>query len=308
MKVYLSKISESWVVDRMREEWYNNNVAISVENPKHADLVWIISPWLWKKESRRILKTKTVICSIFHLEDKDFSDKNLKEFRKREAYVDCYHVISLKTKKDLEKITNKKIIHIPFWVNRDIWFDIKDKDVLKTKFNIPKESFVVGSFQRDTEGSDLISPKLIKGPDRFVKIVNEMNSQLENLTVLLTGKRRQYVISELEKKNINFSYLEMVDFNTLNELYNTLDLYIVTSRIEGGPQAIVECGITRTPIISTDVGIASEILHKNSIFNMNNFMKAKPNVEFAYKKSKELGIPEGFSEYIKVFNSLVGDS
>ena len=62
----------------------------------------------------------------------------------------------------------------------------------------------------------------------------------------------------------------MVDFKILNELYNCLDLYIVTSRIEGGPQAILECGITKTPIISTDVGVASEILAKESIFEMNN--------------------------------------
>ena len=305
MKVYLSKINESWVVDRMREEWYVNNAEVSVEDPKKADLVWIISPWLWKKESRKILKSKTVICSIFHLEDKDFSDKYLKEFRRREKYVDCYHVISLKTKKDLENITDKKIVYIPFWVNGNIWFDIEDKETLRDKYNIPRKSFVVGSFQRDTEGSDLISPKLIKGPDRFIKIVDQMNSEIDNLTVLLTGKRRQYVIAELEKLKINYVYLEMVDFKTLNELYNSLNLYIVTSRIEGGPQAIVECGITRTPIISTDVGIASEILHKNSIFNMNNYMNAKPDTDFAFKNSVKLDIPQGFNEYLEVFNSLV---
>lgn len=305
MKVYLSKINESWVVDRMREEWYLNNTEVSVEDPKKADLVWIISPWLWKKESRKILKSKTVICSIFHLEDKDFSNKYLKEFRRREKYVDYYHVISLKTKKDLENITDKKIVYIPFWVNGNIWFDIEDKETLRDKYNIPKKSFVVGSFQRDTEGSDLISPKLIKGPDRFIKIVDQMNSEIDNLTVLLTGKRRQYVIAELEKLKINYVYLEMVDFKTLNELYNSLDLYIVTSRIEGGPQAIVECGITRTPIISTDVGIASEILHKNSIFDMDNYMNAKPDVDFAFKNSVKLDIPQGFNEYLEVFNSLV---
>ena len=45
----------------------------------------------------------------------------------------------------------------------------------------------------------------------------------------------------------------------LNELYNILDLYLVTSRIEGGPQAILECAIIKTPIMSTDVGVASGI-------------------------------------------------
>ena len=36
---------------------------------------------------------------------------------------------------------------------------------------------LVGSFQRDTEGSDLISPKLIKGPDIFIEIVKNMYQQ-----------------------------------------------------------------------------------------------------------------------------------
>ena len=40
----------------------------------------------------------------------------------------------------------------------------------------------------------------------------------------------------------------MVNPSKLNELYNILDLYLVTSRIEGGPQAIMEASITRTPI------------------------------------------------------------
>ena len=305
MKVYLSKINESWVVDRMRDEWYENNQEDSVENPKEADLIWIISPWLWKKESKKYLKSKTVICSIFHFEDKDYSKKSMIEFKKREKYIDYYHVISLKTKEDLKKITDKEIFYIPFWVNGDIWFEIKDKLALRNKYKIPKNSFVIGSFQRDTEGSDLKSPKLIKGPDRLAKIINEMNTEYDNLTVLLTGKRRQFIISELEKMKIKYVYLEMVDFNTLNELYNCLDLYIVTSRIEGGPQAIVECGITRTPIISTDVGIASEILHQNSIFNMENFKDAKPEIDFAYNNSLQLKIPHGFNEFLKVFNSLV---
>jgi len=305
MKVYLSKINESWVVDRMRDEWYENNQEDSVENPKEADLIWIISPWLWKKESKKYMKSKTVICSIFHFEDKDYSKKSMIEFKKREKYIDYYHVISLKTKEDLKKITNKEIFYIPFWVNGDIWFEIKDKLALRNKYKIPKNSFVIGSFQRDTEGSDLKSPKLIKGPDRLARIINEMNTEYDNLTVLLTGKRRQFIISELEKMKIKYVYLEMVDFNTLNELYNCLDLYIVTSRIEGGPQAIVECGITRTPIISTDVGIASEILHQNSIFNMENFKDAKPEIDFAYNNSLQLKIPHGFNEFLKVFNSLV---
>jgi glycosyltransferase involved in cell wall biosynthesis len=305
MKVYLSKINESWVVDRMRAEWYEFNHNISTENPKDADLVWIISPWMWRKEKKKILKSKQVICSIYHLQDKDYSFKGLKEFQKRDEFVDFYHVISKKTGAELKKLTDKKIFYCPFWVNQEVFFEKKDKDSLRKKYDIPIKSFVVGSFQRDTEGSDLISPKLIKGPDRFAKIVKTLNEDNSNLRVLLTGKRRQYIISRLEEMNIRYVYLEMVDFNVLNDLYNTLDLYIVSSRIEGGPQAIVECGITKTPIISTNVGIASEILDTKSIYTMNNYSKAKPDVKTAYENSLKLSIPHGFTKFREIFESLV---
>ena len=72
-----------------------------------------------------------------------------------------------------------------------------------------------------------------------------------NLKVLLAGKRRQYVINELERHGIPYAYFKMASIKDLNELYNILDLYVVSSRLEGGPQAISECAITKTPIIST---------------------------------------------------------
>ena len=305
MKVYLSNINESWVIDRMRHEWYEHNKDISSQNPKDADVIWIISPWMWKKEPKKYLKLKKVVCSVFHIEEDDFSESGIKKFKKRDKYIDCYHVISLKTKELLESITEKEIAYIPFWVNSKIWFEIKNKIELREKYGIEKNSFVVGSFQRDTEGKDLISPKLIKGPDRLASILKKFNTEKKHLVVLLAGKRRQYIISKLEEENINYIYLEMVDFKTLNELYNTLDLYIVTSRIEGGPQSIVECGISKTPIISTDVGIASEILDEKSIFDMDNFLNAEPNIETAYKNSMKLSIPNGFVRYLELFKSLV---
>ena len=99
----------------------------------------------------------------------------------------------------------------------------------------------------------------------------------KNLKVVLAGKRRGYLIDRLTNANVPFKYFEMVDSNKLNKLYNILDLYIVSSRIEGGPQAILECSITKTPIISTDVGVASEILHKTSLYDARNFNKATTN-------------------------------
>ena len=53
MKVYLTKINESWIVDKMRSEFYSFNPEITTEKIKNADIVWVIAPWLANK-----LKTK----------------------------------------------------------------------------------------------------------------------------------------------------------------------------------------------------------------------------------------------------------
>ena len=127
----------------------------------------------------------------------------------------------------------------------------------------------------------MISPKLSKGPDRLIKIYSELNSSKDNLKVVLAGRRRQYIINELEKREISFSYFEDTNFESLNELYNILDLYIVASRFEGGPASIMESAINKT-IISTNVGIASEMIHPKSLFDMDNAHIAIPITDYLW--------------------------
>jgi len=305
VKIYLSKLNESWVVDRFRADWYLNNPSLSTENLKEADIIWIISPWTWNKISKKHLKRKKVVCSIYHIDFESFDEKEEQEFYKRDKYVHSYHVISKKTEEQLRSLTDKKITSIPFWVDQKIWKKLNNKNELRSKYGFNSNDFVIGSFQRDTEGKDLTSPKLIKGPDIFLEIVTNISLKNPNISVLLTGKRRNYLINNFEERNINYKYLEMVDLKELNELYNVLDLYIVSSRIEGGPQAIMECAITETPVVSTDVGIASEILNQESIYkSIEQFHKAQPNTEFALQKAKSFTIPKGMESYIKMFEEV----
>jgi glycosyltransferase involved in cell wall biosynthesis len=47
----------------------------------------------------------------------------------------------------------------------------------------------------------------------------------------------------------------------MRKLYHALDLYLVTSREEGGPLAILESLATGTPIVSTKVGLAPDLIN-----------------------------------------------
>ena len=98
----------------------------------------------------------------------------------------------------------------------------------------------------------------------------------------------------------------MPAIENLNELYNCLDLYIVTSRYEGGPQSIFECALTKTPILSTNVGVAPEVLSKDSIFEMENFSSATYDIEFALKSVQKYIIPNGFNDFNNMFKEVFG--
>jgi len=302
--IYINKADENWIVDRFIQEWCSYNSDYVTDNIEDADIVWIIAPWNLSSISTKILKEKKIICTIHHIDIDKFKGSEKREFYKLDQYVDIYHVISKKTSKTLQNLTSKSITYIPFWINQDTFYQINDKTKLREKYGIPIESYSIGSFQRDTEKKGYKRPKLSKGPDQYLEIAKHLNTTVKRLHVVLAGKKREYIISRLKKENINYSYFEMVDFSSLNDLYNILDLYIVASRVEGGPAAVLESAVSKTPIIATDVGIVSEILNPVSIFNMSNFKTAKPDVDFAYENSKKYQIPKGFDEFNTFFQSL----
>ena len=307
LKVYLTKINESWIVDKIRSEFYLSNPELTTDKLKDADIVWVIAPWLANKLKTKKFKNKKVLCSVYHLDETESSMEDIKNFKKFDQYVDLYHTISLKSKFQIEKYTNKPVIQIPLWVNSNDFYPIENKKELREKYELDNNDYLVGSFQRDSLGSDLTKPKLIKGPDIFLEVVKNLSYQNENLKVILAGKRRDYVIKNLLDLEIDFKYFEMAPTETLNELYNILDIYIVSSRVEGGPQAIVESAITKTPIVSTDVGVASQVLSSKSLFDSSNpdsFFSAKPDIQFANKKVKKYETPQGFKEFISLLSDL----
>ena len=199
MKIYLTNISESWIIDRLKHEWILNNKKINTRFPYLSQVIWDIAPWVTNVSFIEKYKNKKIIKSIYHIENSSHNSEEAKKIEDNDEYVDGYHVISPKTKEELSQITKKPIFYLPFWVNQNIWYYKKNKDELRIKYGFSNNDYLVGSFQRDTEGSDLISPKLVKGPDIFIELVKDLYSKNKALKVVLTGKRRGFVISELKK-------------------------------------------------------------------------------------------------------------
>jgi len=303
MKIYVFSSQENWICDRFTKEWNQFNSGITINNPYEADIIWLLSGWEWRTIPLSLLENKTVVTTIHHIDPIKVDQNFVNDFNLRDQITDFYHVPCERTQTQIEKYTKKPILNQQFWANQLMWFPIKNKDSLKSGLKLPLDKTLLGSFQRDTEGHDLKSPKLSKGPDIFCDIVERFHSENPDIEVILSGWRRQYVIKRLNDAGIKYHYFEWASFDVLNKLYNCLDLYVVSSRFEGGPQSIVECALTKTPIISTDVGFAANILAPESLYESHE-NTGKPNVEVAHKNIQEYIIPRGFEKFVDFFKTL----
>lgn len=303
MKIFVLKPNESWICDRLAWEYQKySKHNVSLRDFENADIIWLLAPWCWRHLPLDMLKKRFVVCTIHHEVPEKFNEARKNEFIMRDQFVDYYHVFNEKTKAFIKQRTQKSIIKLDYWVNTDLWRELPLKDARK-ELELPKDKFIVSSFQRDTEGSDLKTPKLEKGPDRFCDYVEKLNKWRDNVHVLLGGWRRQYVIKRLNEAKISFTYIEFPALNVVNKMYAATDLYVVSARTEGGPQAVLECAITKTPIVSSDVGIAKDILHANCIIDFDNLnlnLPTKSEIALAYEKAKNLEI----SKQIKVYDDF----
>lgn len=296
-KVFTLAPKEDWIVDRLVDEWNDNNPDMSTKNINESDIIWLLADWCYNQIDLNLLKQKKVVTTIHHIVPEKWNYATALDFKIRDHVTDVYHVFNNHTKLFVENLTNKPIHVIPYWANQNIWKKTLDKKVIRTKLGIREDEFVIGSFQRDTEGSDLITPKREKGPDLLADAIVEWNKD-KKIHVLLAGWRRQYILSRLNAAGIKTTYVELPNQQTLNELYQAIDLYPVTARYEGGPQSLLECGLLGVPVVSRDIGIASQVLKEISI--NDNVLKATPSIP----NVDHLMIPSGFEKYRHMFDNL----
>ena len=71
---------------------------------------------------------------------------------------------------------------------------------------------------------------------------------------------RGYVKEELKKNNIPFFHSFVSNSAELVPLYQALDIYLITSREEGGPMGLIESMSCGVPVVTTKVGMAEDLI------------------------------------------------
>jgi len=218
-----------------------------------------IHTFLSSLNKKTLNKSNKIIVTCFHITETLKKIQNIKQIIEA---IDIIHTSCNKTKKELQKIgfSNNQIKVIPLGVDIKLFSTLKHKrHLIRKQYGIPKNSFCIGSFQKDGNGWEQgLQPKLIKGPDIFCDVVEKL-SERNNIFVLLSGPARGYVKNRLKKANISFNHQFFKNPKDISKLYSALDLYLITSRVEGGPLALLEAAAAKVPIVSTKVGMATDI-------------------------------------------------
>ena len=227
-------------------------------------------------------KSNKVIFTWFHGNKEDPHPKNLamiEDLPNAADICEFIHATNIRTGERLAEwgVAREKIIVIPLGVDLNLFNPVNQniKEKIRKEIGIPEGSLCIGSFQKDGVGWGAgDEPKLVKGPDVFCNAVVELSKRYP-IYILLTGPARGYVKKRLTEAKIPFSHKYIENFPDISKYYHALDIYLVTSRDEGGPKAILESMASGIPIVTTDVGIARDVVNHGK----NGFIAEIENVD-----------------------------
>lgn len=221
-----------------------------------------------------VLKEKFVIA---HADNPPFFYLKQPDFSWGQQVVDLWIARSQEAFEQFQAL-KLPVKYIPYTIDAKLFFPLEDKKALRKKFHLPEEAYIIANFHRDSEGSDLHTPKTQKAPELFLAILKELQHRGHSFHVLLAGPRRHWLRAALAKEGMSFTFVgketEADDFginilkrSELNELINAADLYVIPSRWEGGPQSVMEAAACRCKILSTPLGVAKDILEPTSLYH-----------------------------------------
>lgn len=224
------------------------------------------SQYMWTSWGRSLSRSNRFVVTFFHGKPEDGPDaeRHVSEFLGLLPRTDKVVTAASGMERRLIEwgVPREKLVRIPIGVDTGsfTFADAAMRSAAKKRLGIPEDRLCIGSFQKDGVGwGEGMEPKLIKGPDVFLEAVS-LIARDRSVFVLLTGPARGYVKTGLERLGVPYRHVFLDDYLKIIECYHALDLYLMTSREEGGPKSIMESMSSGTPIVATRCGMAEDLL------------------------------------------------
>jgi glycosyltransferase involved in cell wall biosynthesis len=159
-------------------------------------------------------------------------------------------------------VPEEKIVVLPEGVDLRKFHPARSgqREEMRRKLGVPPEAIAVGCFQKDGNGwDDGTEPKLIKGPDVFVRAI-ALLSEHWPVHVVIPGPARGFVRAGLDRAGVSYSAPGHVPDDELTRCYHALDLYVSPSRDEGGPAGVLESMASGVAVVSSRTGMAPDMI------------------------------------------------
>ena len=150
---------------------------------------------------------------------------------------------------------------VPYGVDTDAFHPPNEGDrrEIKKALNFSHEAFVLGfSARRMSDVDDR------KGVTRFLQSLKKIRDDLANLSILIVGPGWQALARDIRRLGVVCIQAPYeITHERIAKFYRAMDLFWVTSRIEGGPVPLLEAMASGIPCISTPVGAARDLIKNN---------------------------------------------
>jgi glycosyltransferase involved in cell wall biosynthesis len=217
------------------------------------DLVHFVCPYASKRWLPLLRERLPCVTSHHHVSD-DW------ELQRHNLAGDAIIVGSSQWASDAESrgASREKIVRVPYGVDasRFVPATAGIRNALRTSLGIATDAVVIGFFAKLSSNE-----RDRKGTDIFAASVQALSTQLPNLAVLIIGPGWDELVAQLRKSGVRCVWLPFVkDGDRMPAMYQALDFYWVTARVEGGPVTLLEAMSTGLCCITTAVGLANDIV------------------------------------------------
>ncbi len=166
----------------------------------------------------------------------------------------------------------------------------KPRVVNPSRFGIPPDRFVVGFL--GSKGSDDHGRK---GTDVLLDVARRAAARIPNLHLVLGGPGWENEVASLKALGVSANTTGYVRKADLPYLYSALDVYLLTSRVEGGPCTVFEAMACETAVVSTRVGAVPGLIvdgfsgYSADVGDNDGLLSAIVELAQSAEKSSEIG-------------------
>jgi glycosyltransferase involved in cell wall biosynthesis len=153
------------------------------------------------------------------------------------------------------KLSQNKIVVIPNGTDLDKFHKARFKDIGKKTLGLPDDKIII---------TTIANIRHAKGHDFYVKVIEKFFKRLEDIQFVWTGEGllKSTITHKIKELGISDKITMLGRVNDVRPILANSDIFVLPSREEGMPRALMEAMSMSLPCVATDVGGVREVVEE----------------------------------------------